>query len=85
MAILSKGCKPENFDSHSSLKPSFTNMQGLPLKFIDCESFLESSSPNIFALYETNLDDSIGSYVKEGFLFAQDLSLENSADIYLCF
>ena len=26
--------------------------------FVDCESFIESNSPDIFALYETNLDDS---------------------------
>ena len=25
MAILSKGCKPDNFESHNSLKLSFTN------------------------------------------------------------
>ena len=29
--------------------------------FIDCESFLESNSPDILALCETNLDDSIDS------------------------
>ena len=26
MDILSKGCKPGNFESHNSLKPSFTNI-----------------------------------------------------------
>ena len=70
----------------------------------------ESNSPDILALCETNLDDSIDSgkfsvigylpliqngsnthmqglavYVKEGIPFARDLSLENSADSYLCF
>ena len=29
MAILSKGRKPDNFESESSLKLSFTNIQGL--------------------------------------------------------
>ena len=78
--------------------------------FVDCESFLESNSPDILALCETNLDDSIDSgnfsvrgylplirkdssthmhglavYVKEGLPFARDVSLENSADSYLCF
>ena len=78
--------------------------------FVDCESILESNSPDIFALCETNLDDSIDSdnfsvrgylpliqedssthihgltvYVKEGPLFPLHLSLENSADSYLCF
>ena len=71
---------------------------------------LESNSPEILALCETNLDDSINSgnfsvrgylpvirkdtethmhglavYMKEGLPFARDLSLENSADSYLCF
>ena len=92
------------------IKLSFPNIQGLHSNFVDCESFLESNSPDILALCETNLDDSIDSgnfsvrgylslirkdssthmhglavYVKEGLPFAQDLSLENSADSYLCF
>ena len=61
MAILSKGCKPDNFEPHNSLKLSFTNIQGLCSNFVECESFLESNSPDIFALCETNLDDSIDS------------------------
>ena len=110
MAILSKACKPDNSESHNSLKLSFTNIQGLRSNFVDCESFLESNSPDIPTLYETNLDGSIVSgnfsvrvylplirknssthmhglavYVKEGLPFACDLSLENSADSYLCF
>ena len=109
MAILWKACKPDNFESHNSLKLSFTNTPGLCLNFVDCESFLESNSPDILALCETNLDDSIDSgnfsmrgylplirkdsgahmhglavYVKEGLHLARDLSLENSADSYLC-
>ena len=73
--------------------------------------FLESNSPDILALCETNLGDSIDSgnfsvrgclllirkdsstthmhglsvYVKEGLPFAWDLTLEISADSYLCF
>ena len=58
MAILSKACKPNNFESCNSLKLSFTNIQGLCLKFVDCKSFLQSNSPDILALCETNLDDS---------------------------
>ena len=110
MAILSKGCKPDKFEPHNSLKLSFTNIRGLRSNFVECESFLESNSPDILALCETNLDDSIDSgnfsvrgylpliwkdstthihglavYVKEGLPFAWDLSLENSADSYLCF
>ena len=110
MVILSKACKPDNFESLNSLKLSFTNIRGLRSNFVDCESFLESNSPDILALYETKLDDSIDSgnftvrgylplirkdtsthmhvlavYVKEGLPFPRDLSLENSADSYLCF
>ena len=59
MAILSKGCKPDNFKSHNSLKISYTNIRGLRSNFIECQSFLESNSPDILALYETNLDDLI--------------------------
>ena len=58
MAILSKACKPDNFESHNSLKLRFTNIRGLRSSFIDCESFLESSIPDILFLCETNLDDS---------------------------
>ena len=95
---------------HNSLKLSLTNIRGLRWNFVDCESFLESNSPDLLVLHEINLDDSIdfgnlsvrGSlplirkdssthmhglavYVKEGFPFAGDLSLENSADSCLCF
>ena len=110
MAILSKGCKPGNFEPHNSLKLSFTNIRRLRTNFVECESFLESNSPDILAVCETKLDDSIDSgnfsargylplirkdsfthmhglpvYVKKGLPFARDLSLENSADSYLCF
>ena len=80
------------------------------MNFVECDSFLESNSPDSLVLCETNLDDSTDSgnfsvrsylrlirkdsithmhglagYVKEGLCFARDLSLENSADSYLCF
>ena len=61
MAILSKACKPDNFESHNSLKLSSTNIRGLHSNFVDCESFLESNSPDILALCKTNLEDSIDS------------------------
>ena len=57
MNILSKACKPDNFESHNSLKISFTNIRGLRSDFVDCESFLESNSSDILALCETNLDE----------------------------
>ena len=70
MAISSKACKPGNFESHNSLKFSFTNIRGLILNFVDYESFLESNSPDILALCETNLDDSIvsGNFSVRGYL-----------------
>ena len=61
MDILSKACKPDNFELHNFLKLSFQNIRGLCSNFVDCESFLESNSPGILALCETNLDDSIDS------------------------
>ena len=61
MTILPKGCKPDNFASRNSLKFSFRNILDLCSNFVGCESFLESNSPNIPALCETNLNDSIGS------------------------
>ena len=57
MAILSKWCKPGNFESHNSLKVSFTNIWGLCSNFVECES----NSLDILALCETNLDDWIDS------------------------
>ena len=46
------------------------NIQGLCSNFVDCESFLESNSPDIFALSETDLDDSIDSdnFSERGYL-----------------
>ena len=70
MDILSKACKPDNFESHNSLKLSFMNIWGLHSNFVDCESFLESNSPGILALCETNQDDSIdsGNFSVRGYL-----------------
>ena len=58
MVILSKACKPDNFEWHSSLKLGFANNWGLCSNFVDCESFLESNFPDILALCERNLDES---------------------------
>ena len=70
MAILSKPCKSYNFESHNSLKLSFTNIGGLCSNFVDCESFLELNSSDILALCMTNLDDSIdsGNFSVRGYL-----------------
>ena len=66
MAILSKACKPDNSESHNSLNLSFTNIRGLRSNFVDCES----NSPDILALCETNLNDSIdsGNFSVRGYL-----------------
>ena len=70
MAILSKECKPNNFELHNSLKLSFTNIRGLRSNFVECESFLESNSPDIVALFETSLDGSTdcGNFSLRGYL-----------------
>ena len=70
MATLSKGCKPDNFESNNSLKRSFMNIRDLRSSFVDCESFLESSSPDILALCETSMDDSFdsGNFCVRGYL-----------------
>ena len=53
--------KPDNFESHNSLKLRFMNIQGLRSNFVEFESFFESKSLDILALCETNVDDSIDS------------------------
>ena len=67
MAILSKRCIPDNFEPHNSLKHSFTNIRRLRSSFVEFESFLESSRPDILALCEANLDDS-GNFSVKGYL-----------------
>ena len=61
MAILSKGYKPDKFESQNSLRLSFTNIWDLCSNFIKCESFLESNDPEILAPCNTNLDDAFDS------------------------
>ena len=88
-----------NFEWHDSLKLSFTNIWGLHSNFVDCESFLESNLddsidsgnfsvrgylPLIWKDSSTHMHG-LTVYVKERLPFARDLSLENSADSYLCF
>ena len=105
-----KRIKSDDFEPHNSLKLCFRNIRSLRSDFAECESFLESNSPDILVLCETNLDDSVDSgsfsvrgcfpliqkdsithihglavYAKKGLPFAQDVSLENSTDSYLCF
>ena len=44
--------------NRTTLKFSLRDIWGLCSNFIECESFLESNSPDILVLFETNLDDS---------------------------
>ena len=69
MNTFSKGCIPDNFESHSSPKLSFINIGGLGSSFVECKSFLKSNSPDILALYETNLNNSIdfGNFSVKGY------------------
>ena len=69
MAILSKGCKPDTFDSHNSLQLSFLNIWGLYSNFVECESFLESwhFCFIILALTETDSIDS-SNFSMRGYL-----------------
>ena len=67
MAILSKGCKSDNFEPHNSLKFSFTNIRGVRSN-VEGESFLESNSSDILSFSGTSLDGTIdsGSYSVNG-------------------
>ena len=78
IAILSKGCKPDNTESQNSLKLSFTNIRGLSSNFGEYQSFLEANSPGILALFETNLDDSICS---RNFFFRMYLPLIQNVSV----
>ena len=50
MAILSKGCKPDNFEPQNSLKLSFTNIKGLCSNFTECDLSLNQTQLK-FLLY----------------------------------
>ena len=58
------------------------NILGICLNFVDCESFLESTSPNVLVLLETNLDGSIGSgsFSVRGYLLL--IWVDSSAHMY---
>ena len=57
MTIVSKAHHSYNFESHSSLKFSFTNIEGLCSNSVGCEYLCESNSSDVLALSETNLED----------------------------
>ena len=50
--LLSKGHKPDNFESHNALKLSSTNIWGLCSNFFEFESFLQSNSFDIHFMWE---------------------------------
>ena len=54
--ILSKTCKPDNFESYKSLKLSFMNIEAF-VRILLIESFLESKSPDS------------GNFSERGFFF----------------
>ena len=64
-------CKSDNFESNNSLKLSFMNIWGLCSNFVKYHSSLKSNSPNIYALCEKNLNDSIdsGNFSVKGYFF----------------
>ena len=70
MDILPEGRKPGDFESHKNVKLIFTAIWSLRLSFVECKSFLESNSPDILAVCETNLDDLIysGKFSVRGYL-----------------
>ena len=69
MVIISKGCEPDNFEVHNSLKLSFTNIWHLCSNFVDVNLSLNKTL-DILALCETNLDDLIdsGNFSMRGYL-----------------
>ena len=75
MAILSKACTPDQFESQKSLTLSFTNIRGLRSRFVGCDSFRESNSPDIHALPKTKLDELVDNgnlSVRDYLLFIQE-------------
>ena len=56
MVILSKACKPDNFESHNSLRLSVTNIRDLCSNLLIVNLSL-NQTPDILALCETNLDE----------------------------
>ena len=57
MVIFLKVHKSDNSGSLNSVKLSFTIIEGVRPNFVGRESFVESISPDILALCETNLHE----------------------------
>ena len=60
MAILSKACKPDNFESHNLLKCVLLVSEAFVLILLDGNLFLNQTLLT-FLLYETSIDVSVGS------------------------
>ena len=82
-AILSKGCKPDNFESNSLdiLALCQTNLDNL----VDSGNFSVTGCLLLVGKDSITHMHGLAVYVKEGLPFAWDLSLENSAGSNLCF
>ena len=97
MVVLSKVCKPDNFKPCDSLNLRFTNIQCLESNTSDILALYETNlkdltdSSSIFVrgyrslVRKDTLLKCLVVYVKEGFAFAWNSSLENSEYSYLCF
>ena len=90
MAILSKGCQPDNFESHNSLQPGFTNICRLHSNFAKCEFLPGSNFSDILALYGTNLDHSVdsGNFSVSNYLplipiYPDSITHMNGPDVYV--
>ena len=88
MTISSKACKPDSFELHNSLSLALRIFKAFIQILLIVNLSSNFSVRGYFPL--TRKDSSthmhgLTVYVKEGLPFARDLSLENSADSYLCF
>ena len=61
MAILSKGCEPDNFESQIFWNLTLQMFEVFVRILLNVNLSLNQTSPDILALFETNLDDSIDS------------------------
>ena len=77
----SKRCKQNKFESHNSLKLSFTNIWDLcRSNSVECESFLESNSSDIFThcgtpgwldwFWKFFCEEFLSSYNQKGFYYS---------------
>ena len=81
MAIFSKACKPDNFESHNSLKLSFTNNRGEDEVLIDeVEVHIDevlSINPSVFVFPDFNVHHLVEliDLVNSGIIFLSQMTL----------